>query len=99
MASQATAGQLDHLRQGFCGCFDGVLRKCAYQSAGQLPRSRDCLVMRANDVAGSWLTALNPIGGAMSSLPGSAAIAGYVLPMQRVSLMVGLDSDLVSVHR
>ncbi|MGP3634534.1 terpene synthase family protein [Streptomyces sp. 24-1644] len=99
IAGQATAAQLEHLRQGFCSYFDGVLWKCANQATGQLPEMGDYLIMRANDVAGPWLTALTPIGGGYELTAEERIDPRVRAASEAVSLIVGLDNDLISVHR
>jgi selina-4(15),7(11)-diene synthase len=99
ICGQATPGQVEHLRQGFCSYFDGVLWKCSNQAAAQMPELGDYLIMRANDVAGPWLTALTPIGGGYELTPGERLDPRVRAASEAVSLIVGLDNDLISVHR
>ncbi|MFF2076184.1 terpene synthase family protein [Kitasatospora sp. NPDC058162] len=99
IATVSTPGQLEHLRQGFCSYFDGVLWKCANQSLGELPELGDYLIMRGNDVAGPWLTALTPIGGGYELTAAERLDPRVRAASEAVSVIVGLDNDLISIHR
>jgi len=95
----ASPNQLECLRQGFCTYFDAVIWKCANEESDTLPSLGEYLVMRGNDVGGPWMTALTPIGGGYEVAANERQDPRVRAATQAVSLVVGLDNDLISAHR
>jgi len=95
----ASPSQLEYLSQGFCSYIDGVLWKCVNEESGMLPSLGDYLVMRGKDVAGPCITALTPIGGGYELVANERRDPRVRAATQAISLIVGLDNDLISAHR
>ncbi|MFE7130664.1 terpene synthase family protein [Streptomyces sp. NPDC057638] len=99
LAAHSTPGQLAQFRQGFCDYLDGVLWKSVNQATGELPELGDYLIMRANDVAGPWLSVLTQIGAGYELTARELAHPGVRACVEAMSVLVGLDNDLLSRHK